>query len=463
MTGRPSPPPPPRAPAPYRPDLARVALVFVLLSLLALVLAPLLVHQRIDRLRDHVDFTVEPARGNVTEIQYYLARKMAALRGYMLTDDPRFLERYNQVALQERQVRDELRPMAQALGPDALRLFAHLDLLSDQWAERLASDPSTLLEAGAEPFVQAQLYDEMANTAAALDQALAAVSRDSRTVIREVERVYLRVTVVLVLLAVGAALVVGWIGHRVRVLGDEAGRALHEAHRLMEDRSRLLRGITHDVKNPLAAADGYAQLLELGIEPLSSRQTGWVAGLRRSLRGALGMIDDLLELDRAGSADIQLARQEVDLGMLLREVSADHSGAAEAAGHKLGVLVPDVPVRVSTDRGRVMQILSNLVGNAIKYTPAPGDIRLVADRIEDEGEGEWAVVQVRDNGPGIPPHEQERIFEEFHRLEPGEPGGHGVGLTISRRLASALGGRITVDSAPGEGSTFSLWLPPGGG
>lgn len=444
------------------PRGARLALGFVLLSLLALVVVPVLVQRRIDALRDQVELVVEPARENVTTIQYFLARQMSALRGYMVAEDSSFLDRYRVLVEEQQAVQRELRPLAERLGPEALRRFGRLEVLSEQWHARGAGDLSALADPDQDPRFQAELYDDLLAAAAAMDEAITAASRDYQAAIRAAERMSLYLTAALVLLALGSALVAAWFGRRVRLLADAAGRALEETRSMTEERSRLLRGITHDVKNPLGAADGYAQLLEAGLEPLSPRQVVWVAGIRRSLRSTLLLIDDLLRLDRAGSADVAIERSLVELRSLLEQTAAEHAGVVESAGHDLEVETPPDPVRVWTDPDRVGQILGNLVTNAIKYTPPPGHIRLSLEVVRAGGasaERAWAVMRVIDDGPGIPADQQERIFEEFQRLDPTGPAGHGLGLAISRRLAQLLRGRITVESEPPGGSVFSLWLP----
>lgn len=452
----------PGLPMPH-PWAANLALGFLMVSLLALVLIPVLVQRHIDGLRDELDHVVEPARSMVIEIHYYLARQMSALRGYMVAEDPVFLDTYHVLVQEEEVTRQELRPLAERLGPDVLRGLVRLEVLSEQWHERGTSDLDALRDPDADPRVEADLYDDLLATATALDEAISVVSAEYQTAIRDNERLSLYLTIGLVLLAVGAALVAGWLGRRVRVLADAAAKALGETRGVIEERSRLLRGITHDVKNPLGAADGYAQLLESGMEPLSPRQEQWVKGLRRSLRGTLVMIDDLLHFERAGSADVVIRRDLVELGPLVRDTAAEHGGAVRSAGHSLEAETPPEPIRVWTDAGRVRQILGNLLSNAIKYTPPPGHIRLLLEMVETEGDGThqglWAVVRVADSGPGIPENEHERIFQEFHRLDYSGAEGHGLGLAISRRLAELLNARLTVESASGQGSVFSLWLP----
>jgi signal transduction histidine kinase len=230
-----------------------------------------------------------------------------------------------------------------------------------------------------------------------------------------------------------------------------------------EARTRLIRGVTHDVKNPLGAADGYAQLLELGLQgELLPEQVKLVAGVRRGIHSALAIITDLLDLSLAESGGLPVHRLPVDLTALAAEAMEDYRGAAEAAGHELawdgGACMP-----LDTDPVRVREVLGNILSNAVKYTPAPGRITVWTEVVPDGGgprPGRWAAAHVRDSGPGIPPAERERVFSEFHRLHTAEQAsGHGLGLAISRLMARLLGGELTVAGEPGEGATFSLWVP----
>ncbi|HYW08243.1 MAG TPA: ATP-binding protein, partial [Longimicrobium sp.] len=232
-----------------------------------------------------------------------------------------------------------------------------------------------------------------------------------------------------------------------------------------EARARLLRGVTHDIKNPLGAADGYAQLLEMElVGTLGTQQEKWVAGVRRGIGGALALIIDLLEVSSAESGDLPVHRESVDLTLLCAEAVEEHRGAAEARGHEL-VWNRGEAVRLHTDPARVRQVLGNLLVNAIKYTPAPGRITVWIERDADgtaPAPSQRVAIHVSDNGPGIPLDERESIFGEFHRLHSAEQAsGHGLGLAISRLIARLLDGDLTVSGEPGEGATFSLLLPAG--
>lgn len=248
---------------------------------------------------------------------------------------------------------------------------------------------------------------------------------------------------------------------KVRIL-DEAYEGRRKLERVLQSRSRLMRGFSHDVKNPIGAADGYAGLLGDGIYgELSGEQRESVGRIRRCLHGALSLIDDLHELARAETGHIAIALEPVDLASLVRTAGEEYQAAARAGGLSLLVVVePSLPA-VQTNGARVRQIVSNLLSNAIKYTERGGVTVRALCRHEGPfgAAGDWALVEIIDTGVGIPVNQQDVIFEEFSRVGNSDKPGAGLGLAISRLLAQALGGHIRVVSDAGHGSTFTLWLP----
>jgi signal transduction histidine kinase len=165
------------------------------------------------------------------------------------------------------------------------------------------------------------------------------------------------------------------------------------------------------------------------------------------------LVGDVLDLAKLDARRFALLREEVDMRVLCQRVHAAFATEAEAGGLTLELSTVDGVVLV-TDGDRVLQIVSNLLANAIQWTPAGGTVRLALSAGEDE-----VVVSVTDTGPGIAQEEQERIFRPFWSGHGGHTGGTGLGLTIASELASALGGRLEVKSAPGEGASFVLVLP----
>ena len=252
-----------------------------------------------------------------------------------------------------------------------------------------------------------------------------------------------------------------WMRRQTQLMEREFA-AREELERVMESRARLIRGFTHDVKNPLGAANGFLALLEDEIfGPLTDQQRHSIGRVRRAIGNALSLIDELIEIARSEKGELEVDYDPVLLHDVVREMVEEYRAQATARGLAIECAVqPDMPV-VHTDPVRIRQILGNLLSNAVKYTRA-GAIRITAAPRSGSGpraRGEWAAVDVADTGPGIPEEQLHLLFQEFARLDPESAAGAGLGLSISQRLAEAMGGTISVDSTVGKGSTFTLWLP----
>ena len=452
----------------------RLILLFVLLVLATLVATPVLVDRRVSDLRRDIQGS-EPARTLVTSLQFNLVREMAALTEAMLSGDTAAAAEYDEAVLHEDSLYRRLEPLIRQLGPDVVAQYQEVRRLALLWHDRAADAQDLLAEgrvSGAIPRRrERRLFDELLDSTGELDATILRRSIAIREEIAAAERVGLWLSIGLAALAIvagGAAAVLSsrarrfaWESERRRV---EAERALEELGHATELRERLLRGITHDVKNPLGAAKGFADLLLMGIKsPIQPDQVPLVTGIQRSVDGALEIIGDLLDVARADSGRLTVERVETDLAAVVAEAVDNHRAEAESAGHALRYQRPDAPLRLHTDPARVRQIVQNLLSNAVKYTPAPGIITVSVGMHSagDGGHGRiWAAVRVSDTGPGVPAELREGIFDEFARLHEGSAiQGHGLGLTIARRIARLLGGDLTVVDSSGPGATFLLQLP----
>lgn len=250
---------------------------------------------------------------------------------------------------------------------------------------------------------------------------------------------------------------------RQRQLMEQQIQAHEELQQVMDSRARLMRGFTHDVKNPLGAADGFLALMQEGVVgSLSPEQLESIKRARRSMSTALSLIDDLLQIARAESGQLDISIMRVDLGTIAREAAEEYRAQAEARGLDLECRsAPDLPP-IESDPARIRQVLSNLISNAVKYTEQGGVVVATDRRARKHApdESEWGVVDVRDTGPGIADRDLGTLFDEFTRLHGAETPGTGLGLAIAQRLAEALDGMLTVESELGRGSTFTLWLAP---
>jgi PAS domain S-box-containing protein len=245
-------------------------------------------------------------------------------------------------------------------------------------------------------------------------------------------------------------------------LGAVAGRIFAfrdiSADRMVEEvKSDFVAAVSHELRTPLTSIYGFAETL-LRQDVLfgeEERRTflGYIASESERLTG---IVDQLLNVARLDAGDLQVEPERIDVGSVVSEVV---EGVEETAvnGHRFEVDLPDEPLAAEADRDKVRQVFNILVENALKYSPPGGTVTVAARRKEDTVE-----VRVVDEGIGIPPTEQQRIFRKFYRAESTTrdgAAGTGLGLFIAKELVTAMGGRIWVDSAEGEGSSFAFELP----
>ncbi len=259
--------------------------------------------------------------------------------------------------------------------------------------------------------------------------------------------------------------------------GDEAGRLMRGAReciehldRLVRLRSDLLAVVSHDIRNPLtsiSAANDLSRLVLAGplSEPDVAELREYTDIIRDAARRQLELMNHVLGLARAESGELQVSRETTTPGRLIRRAVDGLRLQARQKGVELAVResAGDDDRPVELDAAKTEQVLANLAQNALKFTPAGGRVEVGAD-VAGGGVEFW----VRDTGVGIPAESVEHLFQPFsraHRPGTAAEGGSGLGLWICRTFTEVQGGRLTVQSAPGEGSVFRVALPfpPAGG
>ena len=238
---------------------------------------------------------------------------------------------------------------------------------------------------------------------------------------------------------------------------NELEATLERLRELDRMKNEFFANVSHELRTPLT-------LILAPVEDLLARardrpDARSLAVIHRNAQRLLRLIDDLLDLARLDVGGLRLTITEVDLSELARRVVDGVRPAADARGVDIRLQAPETTEDLFGDPHRLEIVLTNLVGNAFKFVPDGGHIQIGVEQLDNA-----VSIEVRDDGPGIPPAMQERIFERFYQIEGSERrrhGGAGIGLALARELVALHDGKLGVTSQPDEGSTFRMTLPTG--
>lgn len=434
------------------------------LAVFALVALPVLRAVQVRPLYEEMRTVTEPSRNLLTRIHVALALEQSLLRDFIEGGDSIAAIRYRKAVADERRAYEELAPLVLRLGPAVRRDFEQLRELERAWHAEI---DKLLVQPGARRFTRdpmhARIYEDILLTAARLDEGLNAEAGNRRAAIEATNSAQVWITFAVGAIALSTAILIAWIGRRLRsfAMNEESGRRrLEEA---IESRARLMRGITHDLRNPLQTITGSAELLAEEIPgKLNAAQLEIIQRISSSARQLLSLVSDLLQLSMAEGGRLSFRPIRTAIPELLRPLVKAYAAEAKSRQLELTLEVESEDMAIVTDPQRVTQIVQNLISNALKYTPAGGRVIVsVAMRAspENSGASDLLAIDVSDTGQGIPQEQLDTIFDEFARLDTHRSlPGSGLGLAIARRVAVLLGGNLTLASSP-AGSTFTLWLP----
>lgn len=240
----------------------------------------------------------------------------------------------------------------------------------------------------------------------------------------------------------------------------EMGARLRASEEATTAKDRALSTLAHDIRTPLVAIEGYCENMEAEIYgPVNDRQRETLGRVRMSGRHLLSLLDNVMDMARIDAGVVRVSAQPVRLSEVAREAVHMLLPAAAARLQKLTV-GEAADVVVTADEARVRQVLVNLVGNAVKFTPQDGSVTVTVARGEDPCGASWGEVRVADTGPGIAEAERAAIFEPYYRSEgTATAPGVGLGLAISHALVTQMKGTLEVESEAGSGTTFIVRLP----
>ncbi len=269
--------------------------------------------------------------------------------------------------------------------------------------------------------------------------------------------------------------------HRLQERSRELEHLSTELIRVNKMKSEFLANVSHELRTPLNAIVGFVDLLREGVYgELTPKQAGPVQRIEASASHLRHLVDQILDLAKMAAGRLEVHSEPLDLRPFVLDVASEVEPLVSEKSLYLSLGMSSAIPRVRTDPTHLRQIVLNLLGNAVKYTPTgtisvrtkvmtatdpllPAFLKPIQDSPISAARP-WIAIMVSDTGIGISKNDQTRVFEEFEQINSGPRGdsmnrGTGLGLPISRRLARLLGGDVTVESELGRGSTFTVWLP----
>ena len=248
---------------------------------------------------------------------------------------------------------------------------------------------------------------------------------------------------------------------RVKVQGPAEMRSLAQAFNDMisrleatnAHRQDLMADLTHELRTPLTVIQGNIEGMLDGVYPADQVH---LKSILEETNQLSRLVDDLRTLALAESGTLPLLKEPTDLALLIGETAASFRTDADAAGVALILEIPGNPPSLNLDPHRIRQVLSNLLANALRYTPSGATIR-INFKMSGPVDRQEAHITIQDSGTGIPPEDLPYIFDRFYKAR--DSGGMGLGLSIARKLIEAHGGTIKAESLPGQGTTMRILLP----
>lgn len=430
-----------------------IAASVVVLSLAALVILPVIMSSRTDRLRMALTIHADPARTRLNEISFRMSEQIAALTRVIATRDGRYVGKYRGAVRPQTEALDALERHRGYLGPDFDEGLDQLRWRLEIWHRSV--EQSMELES----LVFDANYPEVIEAIRGLDQSITRFQEERRQEVERLAGMQVWLSIVLVLAAAVAAAIVLWMMFRLRALTEELQKesaarqaAFERQQELVRHREQILSVVSHDLRNPLTTISLTVQLIP---ESSEDERTEAVETVLTTTRRMERLIQDLLDVTRIDQGGGLSIRDEiVDVGAVADEVAGSFRTIADSKEIRLEGSIESSLPPIRGDGDRLAQALGNLLGNAFKFTPPGGLVRLAVEK-----QAGAVRFEVSDTGTGISDEELPHLFEPFWQAKDTAHMGAGLGLKITRAIVEAHGGTMKVENNAEGGATFSFEIP----
>jgi signal transduction histidine kinase len=423
-----------------------LSVTFVVIVLGAVIFVPLYVNARMNRIRETNAAYVDPATRLSEQILTGLIGEFSDLSGGRFDFD-----NYKEHRAKVEAALTELHPLAMALRPETFYAYLRLRDAVDDWHYQLDTYVSS--DQGTRQNLQ-KLFAERENVVHTIRQAAERFQSElnegvaeRRARIVSMERLNVSITMILSMSALLALAVVARLARRLH-------DACREAQQATQARDDILRIVSHDLRNPV-------NVVSMASNQIREHKTSkkeidrFTQIIERSTQRMNGLIQELLDVGKMEAGrPLGIRREFHDIRSIVGEAYESSQLAAARKSIQFTSQVANEVTTVYADRQRVLQVLSNLIDNAIKFTPEGGRITLTCRLLNDD-----VRFEVSDTGIGVAPEDQPRIFEVYRQVGRTHHSGVGLGLAIAKRIIEEHRGRLWVESQPGLGSTFHFTIP----